>query len=122
MEFDTVSEVLNAMEAGTWSLSQLRSDDAPPTDDLLNAMDLTGLHVWERHVNRMARGVFTVHCKSSEVEGGYAGYIRNDDEFNWVESHNLSRFTLDEARACREHIINHVDADAIVTISFVSGR
>ncbi len=37
-----------------WTLAQLRCD-VPPTDDILAAMDATGIAAWERFVTRLQR-------------------------------------------------------------------
>lgn len=45
----------NLVRAKGWTVGQLRSDDAPPTEELLSLMDELGLAKYERFVLRYER-------------------------------------------------------------------
>ena len=52
----TCAEFIEAVRRGGWTVRQLRSDDAPPTDDL---MDRVGLQKYERYVLRYEKDAAT---------------------------------------------------------------
>jgi hypothetical protein len=43
------------VKAKGWTIRVLRSDDAPPSDDLLALMDQVGLGTYEQYVLRLER-------------------------------------------------------------------